>query len=309
MTMIKRFFILVLSLLCSGAHAVAQKNDKLLEVYFSEVRANKFPVIPKQLTIAENARHTLDQITPYLHDTVLNVRAKAYTIVNLAGNNSRQNDVRADAVLKLIAGAIDQNAGNAGLALDYLSNFLSTDFNAVAKDSLGSLFTHRPYHFAKIIRLTGFAGLTNLINQIRPLTQPGNPQQVRWSAILALARMGDPSAIANMMTRVKKLPVSDDVVYQIFPDLIYTKNREAFNYMIEVMASDEKNCLSADAENEQPIPCGYRIMELLAAAIKNYPLALDKSGDIKSDDYLRSLAAVRYWFSQNSNYEIIVERY
>jgi hypothetical protein len=240
---------------------------------------------------------------------LLSVRAKAYTITSLAGTNSRQADLREDAVLKLLRGATDPNSGNAGLALDYLTNFLSADFNKVAKDSLRNLFNRKGSHFDKIIKLAGFAGLTDLTENIRAFTQVGHSQQIRWAAILSLARMGDPSGIANMMTRVKKIGINDDVVYRIFPDLVYTKNREAFNYMIEAMESDAKNCLSPNAENEVAIPCGYRIMEQLAPAIENYPLELGESGDIKSDDYLASLAAVRYWFSQNKNYGIRTDRY
>jgi hypothetical protein len=112
-----------------------------------------------------------------------------------------------------------------------------------------------------------------------------------------------------MMRRARKLPVNDDVIYSIFPDLVYTRNKEAVSYMIEVLQRDDATCMSADAERQAPIPCGYRVMEQLAPIIKGYPLALDASGDIKTNDYVAALKTVREWFTKHPNYEILKDKY
>jgi hypothetical protein len=164
-------------------------------------------------------------------------------------------------------------------------------------------------HFDKVIRLAGFLDLKNLAAELTPLTASGTPQQIRWAALLALVRMKDETAQQQLMSRVKRLPVNDDVVYQVFPDLIFSRDREAINYMVEIMQSDAKNCTSADVEREIPIPCGYRIMEQLAPVIKNFPVEMEEGGDIKTNDYLAALASVRYWFNKNKNYEILTDRY
>jgi len=75
--------------------------------------------------------------------------------------------------------------------------------------------------------------------------------------------------------------------------------------MIEVLMSDLANCESADNDNPTAILCGYRVMEQLAPAIKNYPLTLDASGDVKTNDYKKSLALVRKWFQENKDIYII----
>lgn len=49
-----------------------------------------------------------------------------------------------------------------------------------------------------------------------------------------LARMGDEQAISTIMNRVQRIPVSDDVGYQLFPDLVYTRARPILNYLIEL---------------------------------------------------------------------------
>jgi hypothetical protein len=287
----------------------AQQTEELLKLYFAEVRAGKYPPIPKQLSITENSKTILEGITPYLTDTVTAVRSKAYTITSLAGNNARQGTLRELAVKKLTDGLSDKDGGNAGLALDYLKIFRKEDFTAYSKDAIRVLFSQKPSHFDELLRLVGFLELTGLKESIRPYTPLGNPQSTRWAAIVSLARMNDASAIEEMMLRVRKLPVNDDIIYKIFPDLAYTRNPEAIAYMVEAMQSDEKNCLTADAEKEESIPCGYRIMEQLAPVVDGYPLQLDESGDIKTKDYVAALKTVREWFVKHPDYKILRDKY
>ena len=69
--------------------------------------------------------------------------------------------------------------------------------------------------------------------------------------------------------------------------------------------SDQTNCHSADNDNPTSILCGYRIMEQLAPVIKDYPLTLDASGDVKTNDYKKSLELIRNWLKQNKDIYII----
>lgn len=299
---IKLIFIFT-ALLCPLL-SVAQTTEGLLKSYFSEVRTGNYPPIPKPLSLPENAKTTLATLKIYLNDTVVDVRSKAYTLLHVVGDNSRVPDVRQQAVTKLIEACKDKDSGNVGLALDYLTKYFQSDFTLTSRDSIRSLFKRKISHFDQLLRIVGFLSLTDLTDDILPLTKPGTSQSVRWAAIVSLSRMGNFEAANEMMRRVKKLPVNDDVIYKIFPDLAYSRNPEAINYMIEGMKSDEKNCLSADAEKEEPIACGYRIMEQLAPVIEKYPLTLDSSGDIEAKDYTVALQTVREWFTKHPDFKI-----
>lgn len=301
--------LLLLAVVCCPLLLQAQQTEELLKLYFTEVRSEKYPPIPKQLSIADNSKDVLEGLTLYLADSVVAVRSKAYTIASLAGNSARQSSVRELAVKKLTDGLSDKDGGNAGLALDYLKIFRKEDFTAYSKDAIRVLVSQKPAHFDELLRLAGFLDLTGLKESIRPYTQLGNPQSTRWAAIVSLARMNDASAIEEMMRRVRKLPVNDDIIYKIFPDLAYTRHPEAIAYMVEAMQSDEKNCLTADAEKEESIPCGYRIMEQLAPVVDGYPLQLDESGDIKTKDYVAALKTVREWFVKHPDYKILRDKY
>jgi hypothetical protein len=289
--------------------AQTQQPGESVKRYFAEATNGSHPQIPKEFLLEENAYAVLKASIPFLADSSVVLRAKAYAIVSLAGSNASRHDVRALAVTQLIEGAKDSDGGNARLALGYLTNFRKEDFTTVAKDSIRSAFSRKASRVGEVLKLAGFLELTDLKEAIRAYTKIGNSQPLRWAAVVSLARMNDNEASAEMMRRVRKLPVSDDVIYEVFPDLVYSRHPEAIAYMVEVLKSDEENCLTADAEREVPIPCGYRIMEHLAPVIDDFPLELDASGDIKTKDYVAALKKVRDWFEKNTNYKILRDKY
>jgi len=308
MNILKFYIALLFVGVCFELHA--QDTKKTLTAYFSEVRAGKYQSIPKNLFQPENAKTTLSLLVPYLKDTASVVRAKAYAIAQLAGGTARQDNLREDAVAKLVDGIKDKDSGNAGLALGYLTGFKKEDFTAVSKDTLLALFKRKTPHYDELIRLIGFLELKQSQNDLRSLAQQSTASKKdRWSALLALARMDDAYAIESVMTRVKKLPVNDEVVYEIFPDLVYTRQRAIFDLLIDALNNDAKNCESANAEYDAKIPCAYRVMEMLAIAVSNYPLTVDASGDINTKDYKAALETVREWFKKNKAFTIVKSNY
>lgn len=305
---VSRFFKITL-LIFFPLLTQGQETGKLLESYFNKIREGSFPAVPDQLTLPEHSGESLKAVTAYLHDTLPQVRSGAYSIIHLAGSHSGKPEIRQQAVKQLIEGGKDADAGNAGVVLRYLTAYRNADFSMAARDSIKNIVTRKPAHLEQWMRLAGFLELKELKETLRPYTQPGNPQGLRWAALVSLARMGDAEALNDLMQRVRKLKVSDDVVYKIFPDLVYTRQKEAIGYLVTQLKSDEKNCLTADVEREKPIPCGYRIMEQLAPVVQGYPLRLDASGDIKTGDYVAALETVRKWFAEHPDYVILRDSY
>jgi hypothetical protein len=290
--------------------ASAQSGDASLKSYFSEIQNGKYSAIPKFLLVPENVSTTLKNIIPYLKDSSANVRAKAYLIVQRAAHGVNETSIRQNAVTKLIQACKDNDSGNVGLALGYLEGFTKKDYTKASQDTLVKLFKRRIPHYDKLIRLIGFLEIKAVQEDLQTLSQQTTAiKKERWSAMLALARMGDVGAIQNMMMRVKKLPINDDVVYEIFPDLVYSRSKEAFNYLVQLLYSDDKNCEPAGADGKGKIPCAYRIMEMLAPAIVGYPLKVDDSGDIITKDYVAALKTSRNWFTAHPDYSISKSKY
>lgn len=251
----------------------------------------------------------LDSLRPFLQDTMPRIRAKAYRIAGMISAAAHGLPTRRKGVGILLEACKDRRVENAGLALDLLTQFKRTDFSAAALDSFRIYLRDGSPYMDRTVKLAGFLALSDLSEDIRPYAQPGNAVPLRWAALLALARLGDASAIADIARRVKKFPLGDNLVYDIFPDLIYTRRRELIAITVDVLQHDEGSCLSANPEKEIPVPCGYRIMEMLAPVIDEYPVPLEESGDLRTDDYPAALRRVRQFFSTEKHYQIRTDQY
>jgi hypothetical protein len=298
------FFVLI------SFQLLSQSAIQPLNKYFAEMRQGKSPNIPQEIYKPESAKASLTALSLYSKDTLVVVRSRAALITRAIGTKSTVSAIRQQSVTQLIQAANDKSTGNAGSALNYLTEFKKSDFTKVHRDSIQSLFKRNPPYIDVLAKLVGFLEMKELQNDLFAMSQQSIlGRKERWSSILALARMNDERAVTDMMNRVKRMPVTDGVVYEIFPDLVYTRRPEAIAYLIEALNSDAKNCNSADAEREARIPCAYRVMEMLAPVIEGYPLKLDESGDVVAKDYPAALQLARDWFVKNKNYKILTNTF
>ncbi len=302
-----RLLFLLFGLLCSSTLCAQQK---IIEAYFLQIRNGKYPSIPLEATKKENAAIILNALPAYLRDSISIVRGRASSLSKLIGTQSKFGPIRNTAVQQLIIASKDKDTGNAGSALTSLTEFKKSDFNKVDRDTLYAIFNRKSAHLNTLIRLMGYLEIYSAKNDLFNLTQNTSlSRKDRWAAMLALARMADEQAATDVMNRVKRMPVTDAVVYEVFPDLVYTRNQEAIGYLVEALNNDAKNCESANSDNNERIPCAYRVMEMLSPIIENYPLKQNASGDIEAIDYPGALQKVREWFKVNRNYKILKDRY
>lgn len=300
--MMNKLLIIFLALLTTAASA----QQRGVDTYFSQLRAGKSPNLPTEIYKPETAKIILNALPVYAKDTLVIVRSKATLIARVVGTKSTISTLRQQAITQIIQAANDKSTGNVGAAFNYLTEFKKTDFTKTHKDSLVALFKRNPPYIETLAKLVGFIEIKELQNDLFALSQNSAlGRKERWSAMLALARMKDERATADVINRVKRMPVTDAVVYEIFPDLLYTCRPEAIAIVVEALKSDAKNCNSANAESNDRIPCAYRAMEMLAPVIKDYPLKQDASGDIETTDYVAALQQVREWFVKNERYVIL----
>lgn len=283
---------------------LSQSIPEQMLSYVGQLHESKSISVPAVFKEVRNSKTVIDEASKYFTDTLSYVRTRMYDLVGSSGKRSIDLSTRQLATGKLCSVTSDYE--NLDVIISQLGNFITNDFSTTSRDSLASLFRRSPPYQGELIRLIGSLQLTELTNDLKVVV--GNSaikQGVRWAALIALARMGDQESIQSMMKRVQRLPVNDDVVYEVFPDLVYTRQKQAIDYLIVELKSDEKKCYTADAEDETPITCAYRIMEMLAPVIDKYPLQIDASGDIQTKDYKKSLTTVRAWFEKNKSYQLI----
>lgn len=282
----------------------AQSADDKVRVYLDSVRTGMRPS-PPQL----DGIRLAEIIKPYLTDTAEVVRIRSRELLFAVASASPGLAVHSKAITRLLASTETNDVKMTGIIIPMIKTFQRSAFTDSAKMHVrGFLKVEGPY-LREWMKIAAFLGLRDLESDIRPYSQPGNQQSMRWAALLSLARMGDERAAVEVLNRVKKLGVKDEVVYQVFPDLVFTRDDAAIDYMIDVLHQDGNHCLSADIERETAIPCGYRIMEQLAPIIEGFPLQLDESGDLDVEDYATALATARQWFTTHKKYSIQKERY
>ncbi|RPH33592.1 MAG: hypothetical protein EHM93_04730 [Bacteroidales bacterium] len=230
-----------------------------------------------------------------------------YLLKNLIVKQSSQK-VKKAAVLFFITAAKSKHSGVSSIAFKALSSIPSRFYENASIDSISNLIIEQPMLFKNAVLLAGYIGSPIFIERIKTVFPNAknfsNPD--KWAAYKALARLGDQEALGFCIKRVTSLPLSDQVVDVLYPDLIYIHRKEAFDVLVKALNSDEMLCSSSNPNSDNKILCGYRVMELLAPQIENFPVKVLPSGDLDSKDYKKTLNDVRAWFTNNGgNYSII----
>jgi hypothetical protein len=304
-----RLFLSIVILLIVSENVSAQSIGKQVSDYFVSIRSGQQPNTPESFQKADNASAILDAVKEFYRDSLVNVRLKAYTLTFNAGVNAANKSIRQKTIGQLIGNGKDVNVGNVRAIFSYLSQFRKDDFSAEDRKNLQSLFYAKPESMDQLIRLIGFLQIGELSDNIRFFTYADSNDLLRWSALLSLARTGDRAAIREVANRAGKVRLTDDVIHQLYPDLIYTRQRIVMEQLLATLNSDEKNCNSANPNSDTKIPCAYRVMEMLVPAVEGYPLKLDESGDIDTQNYNEALQTVRAWFKANTNYKLRTDTY
>lgn len=292
-------------LLVLGVQASAQKRE--VDAHFTAMRDKQ--AVTSLSFEAKKEDQYIAPLTAYLQDTVSSLRAEAYYLLCQLGTKTKQKSTRKRIVSVLIRGWQDKDKGIQRLVDNGLARFQSQDFDRAALDSVRSRVRKLPSSPGTLFRLVGYLQLQDLALKIKAYVEEEAPAlraQDRWAGYIALARLGDQQAVDVILNRVRMVGVNDDAVYELFPDLVFTRSYRAIHYLEEVLFSDERKCGAPSAESRQKMTCAYRVMELLAPVIKDYPVAATAGGGVATNNYPQALETTRAWFKQqNGKYEII----
>ncbi|NDV45670.1 hypothetical protein D0T49_01215 [Paludibacter sp. 221] len=249
----------------------------------------------------------LNALDKYYADTLTFVRQQAYYLTYRKGLDTKE-DVQ-PIVVRLAKGINDDDGGLRGRIIGYLKSFPLTAFNEESK-ALIAANINKPNspHYDELVLLAGFVGTGN--NDLFRLSMNSElPTRRKWNISLALARLGSADALQSCLEKVKKAPVNSGMVAYLLPDLVYTRQKSALDYCVELLHSDEKLCETANPDLSESILCAYPIIELIAPVIVNFPIKVDPSIGLDVDDYEKMLQTVRKWFDENPDYEILVTSY
>ena len=283
---------------------MGQSANDLAEQYITDYKNNTFNSELFTQLKAQPVQKTMHAFKPYLKDSLADVRAASYRLLYKVAVDNETNQDRAAVVAELVNGLHDSDRSVRTSICNYLTGFKPYDFSAESRYIISRIALEPTTAYAlKAVRLTGYLKMAELVydyNKILSETE-GLSRKAAWNMQLAMARMGDSLALASIVNFTVQLPVNDNVVYDIYPDLAYVRQKACFNYLLEQIMSDELNCISSNPDNEAAIVCAFRIIRLIGPYIQNFPLVLDKRGDVVFNNYDTDLATVREWFTTNRN--------
>ncbi len=308
MFFIFRVFAFLLFVISSFAQPTFAQSP--LVTHLESIRQGSHAAVPQtMLADTANAAALLPALATYQNDTLAAVRSRAYNIAKRIGQRSRNPTVRQIATAQLTRGIADPDAGISGNNSDALTGFRQTDFSAATRTQLVNYLQPGTPHLDQVAMLAGFVSGESAPAALQSLLTAKVSATTRWAIRLALARTGDEVAINYVLDKLNAAPVNDALVYDIVPGLVYTRQPAIFRYLETLVMSDEPNCQSADPDSQQRIRCGYRVMEALAPALTDFPVAVDAYSELLTDDYEQSLREVRAWLRGREDYPLKTDSY
>ena len=255
--MIRKLLYFIIIILISSASLSAQKKNvsKELDTYYAEALKGKNYFISGEVVKAANPEKLLKKSVPYLKNENASVRYKAIDLIKRKGDLTGDTLYRQQYVAALIEAVKDRDGGNCGTALRGLTYFKPGDFNQASRDSIKKLLQTKTQHFDLLIKAAGFINdpQTKSILEKTLAEDSTLNAKTKWALHLALARLGDKDNLAYCMGKVKSVPLGDQVVSYLFPDLIYIRQPEAIQYMLDAILSNQKAVL-------HPIPTPMPIL-------------------------------------------------
>ncbi|CAD5267375.1 MULTISPECIES: HEAT repeat domain-containing protein [unclassified Imperialibacter] len=302
----KKTAIIYFSLnVCLRIGLTAQVDSGSLLTFLASIREGNSPALLYQvLRQPAQLNDHIRIIDSNLSDTLPTIRRACYQSLDVMQKSATAPAAKQQILALQLRGIEDESPDIVGLSIQNLSSVPSSLFSASQKKTLIQTLDRQVAKKEVLIKMVGTLKDESATPALRQLSQPGNSAKVRWAAYLALARLGDQTAINLVNNKVRGIEVNDDMVYDMAPSIIYTQQKQLYDYLVELLYSNETNCESANPDQTNAINCAYRILELLAPLIVDFPIATSASGDLKTNNYREALVTAREWFADHEDFRI-----
>ena len=296
----KSLSLIIICLISINIPTFCQSISKDLANAMSIIRKGNYTdgVTPFQKYIRESPTPLIKETEPYLSDTLGTIRNFAFELIHAAAKKNIDIAIRQQVVMDLLRGYNDKYPGIPNVTSKYLKQYKSDDFNSVAKDSIRAIIRRGNKYLEHIILVAGYINLPDSKSDILAIiTSPQQSDKTKWAAHLALSRMGDDSETSYCIRIMKSRKMDNAIIYNMTPGLIYTHQKASYDYLVSLLNSNEKNCISPNPDSGEKILCAYRIMEFLAPVIIDFPLETIRGvNQIKTKNYDTALDTARAWF-------------
>jgi hypothetical protein len=298
-----KIFLIFLLGISMNIDVLSQKTIiKPLKIYFEKWEKGISTVTEQEILLKGNVEEVISEAERFVADTSASKRYAAYHLLGYLGAKIENKGLRKRAIKQLIFGSNDKDGGIAGNCFRMLTIFDVSDFDTEAKYLLGEMAKKPRSHYEILVKICGWLDINDLNYDFRRLIEEKKGSvHDRWFIRLAMARMGEKDMIDYVLDRIENIKVNDDVVYELIPDVVYVRQKVLFDYLLNIIESDDKECNSSNPDSDEKIICAYRVIEQVAPYIENFPAKVDIAGELISNNYNKTLEDVRIWIKQNSN--------
>lgn len=294
------YMSLVLSLFCNNLYA---QNENDLNDIFNNFNTNKLYSIDAFLS-SSNEDDILKECTKRLYSANIDLRYFAYEVINKIILISDNPEVQIKATYLLCNKGLNESESslvyvNLLRLLDLPKSYF--DFRSV--NIIKVKMFNKSSYFSLIVRLIGNLNITDVNSILNSRLHEKNKYTTSeiWNMRLALAKLGDSVQLNYCISKLKSLEINDDIIFSLIPDMIYLKDMVIFDYLFDEILKDKKNCTSLNPDNEISINCAFRLIELVAPYIIDFPVRVGFSGDLEIDNYPLALIKVRKWIIENKD--------
>lgn len=292
---------LLLFCLMASAEDVSNKMDEIMSLMRNnEVVRYEYDYF----TAPGNAVSTIVSAGRYYTDSLPKIRCQAYKYASVAALQSGSDSAKMMVVEDLLRSCDDSSSIVVQNAWQELTKFDKKYYTEESKRRLEHIIDDGKFFSERFFLIGGYVGSENMVSILknrRALCE----KNLQWYVDVALCRLNDNSSVQTILTCLSKIRPSLDFVDLLLPDLLYTRQREIYDWIIKEAMTDECKCVSRSPVSERQIPCAYYIMYEIADYIDGFPIERDEDGE-KDDDFSKSdIKNMRTWLGANLNYRII----
>lgn len=297
-----KYKLVLLFLVTTGILFSQSEPGKQINLLMAQLRSGQAITADRGKILSSTSyREATDALGKYVSDTVLSVRFEALNLFAQVATKSKDKVLINKAIRHIVTNAVINKSINNQI-VNLLKRNIKADFGNDELQLMKSLLESEENNIGNLARIYAFAAGPTALNDLRPLlAKPTLTKGDKKDIKLALVRSGDEAYAQKMNETLKQQVVNDELIYSALPEILYTKDRTMFAFLLNAIQSDNKKCSSANNDDATPIICAYRLIEQLAPQIINFPVSINDRGEINTKDLNKSLVEVRDWITKHKD--------
>lgn len=178
-----------------------------VDVYLHEYRLSEKSNFKKEQQLLTDTPQLLELVRPFLQDSLLHVRQKAYSFLYRKGKLVPEFE-KSSYIFELLKGCADSDGSIVGQNLIWLQSFNKKGFTEEPRELIVlHLRNWRIPHRKRLIMLAGYVGAGKEWMKRQLLQSDVDPNE-RWHLNLALARMSDVASVDFCVNTLQSMEMS-----------------------------------------------------------------------------------------------------